>query len=217
LKQQLEKLDSKCLENVAYLPVDIINLVKYQEEQKWKKAVQNNKNLKEKVQVPPIPAKTTAPESLKLFLGLDEIPLKEIKVNTTHRRSQLITKRGHIYLQQFVWDEIRKGGNYQYILLAKNQYAIESILIIGDKIYFFQMKMKQDPTKQFNTTEAMKKLKSIVPILKDMGFHNLANVKFVFVSNSTNFDIEKSADGVDIISINGHQLRKITNLNSSNK
>jgi len=197
--------------------VDIINLVKYQEEQKWKKAVQNNKNLKEKVQVPPIPAKTTAPESLKLFLGLDEIPLKEIKVNTTHRRSQLITKRGHIYLQQFVWDEIRKGGNYQYILLAKNQYAIESILIIGDKIYFFQMKMKQDPTKLFNTTEAMKKLKSIVPILKDMGFHNLANVKFVFVSNSTNFDIEKSADGVDIISINGHQLRKITNLNSSNK
>jgi len=127
--------------------------------------------------VPPIPAKTTAPESLKLFLGLDEIPLKEIKVNTTHRRSQLITKRGHIYLQQFVWDEIRKGGNYQYILLAKNQYAIESILIIGDKIYFFQMKMKQDPTKQFNTTEAMKKTQINCSNIERHGFPQFSQCK----------------------------------------
>jgi len=92
------------------------------------------------------PKTLSLPKSLQTLIGIKEIPHEYVQVQLLYNSSQLISKRNDTpYLQKEIWKGILINGNGrpQFIPLAKNQYGFESILIIGNMLFVFQMKHKK--------------------------------------------------------------------------
>jgi len=171
----------------------------------------------------PKPKLLTLPFSLQTLLGIECIPFESVKVELLHQRSQLISKRDGVpYLQKHIWNRISANGTWQqFVPLAPNQFGFESILIIGDMIFVFQMKYKSQFEKKLGNSipeKWVKDMKTIVPILTEkMGFEK-KNIRFVFLTNAVSFSMAESyIDGIQIIKINKQGLDHITNLNIANQ
>jgi len=131
LWKQREKVKYYALENTPFLVSDYAFV-------KIKLYEIGNKNNN------PKPKLLTLPFSLQTLLGIECIPFESVKVELLHQRSQLISKRDGVpYLQKHIWNRISANGTWQqFVPLAPNQFGFESILIIGDMIFVFQMKYK---------------------------------------------------------------------------
>jgi len=214
LWKQREKTHYYALENVPYLISDFafvhMKLFDYI-----------------KAQYPkfPKPKSLDLPFSLQTLLGIFEIPHDYVHVETLFNFSQLISKRDDVvYLQKQVWQHIVAKGNGktpQFIPLARNQYGFESILIIGDMIFVFQMKYKKDSIEKLSSDipkKWLQKMRRIIPILTSkMGFKK-ENIRFVFLTNASDYSMEDtSVDGVLINKISKDGLAHITNLNTANQ